>query len=418
MHFLLAMNMLKPFCGTFQDSDLRQDTHEDAGSFRVMTAVPAKTRIWTFSRRFGTEGLSDLIHSKYCIFTTTYKFLSAHHKHLFDTFLLFDVQASQYYFLFPDLSFAKIPLLLFTSSYHNCFAWLSTNEHEHSPLCHRSNPVSTPSFFSIEKSSVSICFSNIATSNRLEIMSTTEANPVPAATEPTAAPVPEPTEAAPATVQTSAAPPEDAATTSEPAPADTTSALVGSPEPKSEPAQFKPSTQFRDFALKLPSILEEVGHNEMWGVTLSTTSPIESHVPIQIVLQKFLNANEGDIVKAEDQFKAALKFRKERKPLELLEKAFNKSKFGDLGLVTVYKVKDSDVPEVFTWNLYGNVKDQMDEVFVPLEESVCHLIPSVPTNVPVPDSWTSESRSKNSDCNPSPSPPPSTPYPKRTTRTK
>ncbi|KUI59698.1 Phosphatidylinositol transfer protein SFH5 [Cytospora mali] len=131
-------------------------------------------------------------------------------------------------------------------------------------------------------------------------------------------------------------------------------------------------TPFDDFEAKLPEILKEIDHNEMWGVKLVT--PVSTNIPTQIVLQKFLNANDGDLTKAVDQFKGALKFRKEKKPVELVKKTFSANKFADLGAVTVYPVKDSTVPEVFTWNLYGNVKGKMEEVFVPLNEFLDYRI--------------------------------------------
>lgn len=127
-------------------------------------------------------------------------------------------------------------------------------------------------------------------------------------------------------------------------------------------------TPFEEFDAKVADILKEVDHDEMWGVKLVT--PASSHVPTQIVIQKFLNANDGDLAKAVDQFKGALKFRKEKKPLELIKKTFNATKFAELGAVTVYTVKDSSVPEVFTWNLYGNVKGKIEEAFTPLDEYV------------------------------------------------
>ncbi|KUI64229.1 Phosphatidylinositol transfer protein SFH5 [Cytospora mali] len=127
-------------------------------------------------------------------------------------------------------------------------------------------------------------------------------------------------------------------------------------------------TPFDEFEIKLPEILKEIDHDEMWGVKLVT--PVSTSIPTQIVLQKFLNANDGDPTKAVDQFKGALKFRKEKKPVELVKKTFSANKFADLGAVTVYPVKDSTVPEVFTWNLYGNVKGKMEEVFVPLNDEL------------------------------------------------
>lgn len=159
-------------------------------------------------------------------------------------------------------------------------------------------------------------------------------------------------------------------------PKDASPATAAAPaaEPaKEEPAKTEPvkaKTPLEEFDAKLPEILKEIGHDEMWGVTL--VSPSSSHVPTAIVLQKFLNANDGDLTKAIDQFKGALKFRKDKKPLDLLKKTFSAHKFADLGAVTVYPAASKEagaaVPEVFTWNLYGNVKGKMDEVFVPLNE--------------------------------------------------
>ncbi|KAG6368582.1 hypothetical protein INS49_002795 [Diaporthe citri] len=131
-------------------------------------------------------------------------------------------------------------------------------------------------------------------------------------------------------------------------------------------------TPFEEFDAKVADILKEIDHDEMWGVKLLT--PASSHVPTQIVIQKFLNANDGDLAKAVDQFKGALKFRKEKKPLELIKKTFSATKFGDLGAVTVYTAKDSSMPEVFTWNLYGNVKGKIEEAFTPLEEFMDYRI--------------------------------------------
>lgn len=132
-------------------------------------------------------------------------------------------------------------------------------------------------------------------------------------------------------------------------------------------------TTLDEFEARLPDILKEIDHDEMWGVRLVT--PVSDNIPTQIVLQKFLNANDGDLSKAIDQFKGALKFRKEKKPVELVKKTFNAKKFADLGAVTVYPIKGSAVPEVFTWNLYGNVKGKIEEVFVPLDEYAIRRYP-------------------------------------------
>lgn len=152
------------------------------------------------------------------------------------------------------------------------------------------------------------------------------------------------------------------------APADTAPAAAAAKDADKEVASPPKKTSFEEFDAKLPDIVKEIGHDEMWGVKL--VSPASSHVPTGIVLQKFLNANDGNLTQAIDQFKGALNFRKEKQPQELLNKKFSANKFADLGAVTVYSVKDSAVPEVFTWNLYGNVKGKIDEVFVPLDEYV------------------------------------------------
>lgn len=199
----------------------------------------------------------------------------------------------------------------------------------------------------------------------------------PAAGNASAAPVKTPTDSAPAdkdetAVETAnekelAAEKKDDETAEKagpkPAAASDTPAVSELREVKEAAPQQGP---WQEFETKLPDILTEIGHDEMWGVKLVT--PASSHVPTGIVLQKFLNANDGDLTKAIDQFKGALNFRKENKPLELLAKKFDANKFADLGAVTAYPLKDSPVPEVFTWNLYGNVKGKMDEVFVPLQE--------------------------------------------------
>ena len=55
------------------------------------------------------------------------------------------------------------------------------------------------------------------------------------------------------------------------------------------------------------------------------------------------------------------------KPLQLLERKFNKAKFGGLGFVTTYSGGEGKAEEVFTWNIYGGVKS-VDETFGNLEE--------------------------------------------------
>lgn len=110
------------------------------------------------------------------------------------------------------------------------------------------------------------------------------------------------------------------------------------------------------------------GHPEIWGVTLADP---ESHIPTRVVLQKYLNANDGDLAKAEDQLTKTLEWRAQTKPLELTKKVFSKVKFDGLGYVTKYleqgETAEPEGKEVFTWNIYGGVKS-IDETFGNLEE--------------------------------------------------
>lgn len=111
-------------------------------------------------------------------------------------------------------------------------------------------------------------------------------------------------------------------------------------------------------------------HFEIWGVPLSDP---ERHIPTQIIFQKFLNANDGQVEKAKDQLLKTLDWRQKTQPQQLLRKMFSKAKFDGLGYVTTYTAGDApavDEPEqkeVFTWNLYGSVKS-LDETFGNLQE--------------------------------------------------
>ena len=108
---------------------------------------------------------------------------------------------------------------------------------------------------------------------------------------------------------------------------------------------------------ELWSLANSSDHHEIWGVTLADP---DSHIPSQIVFQKYLNANDGDLNKAKDQLQKTLDWRKQMKPSELLEKNHSVKKFEGLGYVTSYGSDEGGEPggnEVFTWNVYGIVKD-------------------------------------------------------------
>lgn len=165
---------------------------------------------------------------------------------------------------------------------------------------------------------------------------------------PASAPV-EPVSAAPA----EASPPTTTADeTTEPNSASTT-----------EKAQLSPLAQLWKAA-------EGHEHFEIWGVPLSDP---ERHIPTQVIFQKFLNANDGDVEKAKAQLLKTLDWRKKTQPQQLVRKMFSKTKFDGMGYVTTYTLGDAEAvdepeqKEVFTWNLYGSVKS-VEETFGNLQE--------------------------------------------------
>ncbi|KAJ5381493.1 Phosphatidylinositol transfer protein sfh5 [Penicillium cataractarum] len=103
---------------------------------------------------------------------------------------------------------------------------------------------------------------------------------------------------------------------------------------------------------QLPKILNETSYNEMWGVQLKDSED----VPTVNVLIKFLRANEGNVQGAQDQLRKALEWRKKTDPLALVESGrYSATKYGGLGYLTTYE--QDGRPLVFTWNIYGAVKD-------------------------------------------------------------
>lgn len=197
------------------------------------------------------------------------------------------------------------------------------------------------------------------------------------AAEPAAAPAPEASkDAEPKTaeivVPVTAAP--VAATTAPDAEAaKDTEATKAAPPAETKEAETKPQAPAASSALKdMWATVQAHAHSEIWGVTLADP---ETHVPSQIILQKYLNANDGDLAKAKDQLTKTLDWRAKTKPLELVQRKYNKEKFGGLGYVTSYtadagaEAKGTNAQEVFTWNIYGGVKS-MEETFGKLEEYV------------------------------------------------
>jgi phosphatidylinositol transfer protein SFH5 len=89
-----------------------------------------------------------------------------------------------------------------------------------------------------------------------------------------------------------------------------------------------------------------------------------------VVLQKYLNAYDGDLAKSKETLTKTLDWRAKMKPLDLLQKHFSQAKFAGLGYTTVYgdvASTDPEMREVFTWNIYGGVKD-LNQTFGELPE--------------------------------------------------
>jgi hypothetical protein len=203
-------------------------------------------------------------------------------------------------------------------------------------------------------------------------MSATEQQP-----EPTTVPAPVPTTVPVPTAAPTTAPTTTADTVSTPDAANTANSAETSatPVPSGTPATAEavPATETKEPTAEptpiaqLWTLAQANGHPEIWGVTLANP---ETHVPTRIVLQKYLNANDGDLVKAKDQLTKTLEWRAQTKPLDLVKKAFSKTKFDGLGYVTKYVQEGSADPEgkeVFTWNIYGGAKS-IDDTFGNLEE--------------------------------------------------
>ena len=157
------------------------------------------------------------------------------------------------------------------------------------------------------------------------------------------------------------APKENAAPAPAPAPAPEDAPAEPAPaqeqQEEEKPADNKPEYLAKNPALselfeRLPTVLSNSGHDEMWGVPLRDSSDI----PTVNVLIKFLRANEGNVKLAEDQLTKALQWRKQTNPTALVEGRYSAKQFGGLGYLSTYK--DADGKEtIITWNIYGGVKD-------------------------------------------------------------
>ncbi|TWU74277.1 Non-classical phosphatidylinositol transfer protein (PITP) [Metarhizium rileyi] len=154
-----------------------------------------------------------------------------------------------------------------------------------------------------------------------------------------------------------ALPIEPAAPVKTPAVTATATAAVTPPETEAAAEMATPAapeTPLTKLTARLPDIISKADYKEMWGVDLSADG---AHAPTQVILLKFLRANNNDVAAAEKQLASALEWRKKMQPGKLASEAFDKNKFGDLGFVTVHKDAAENKETVITWNIYGAVKD-------------------------------------------------------------
>jgi hypothetical protein len=104
-----------------------------------------------------------------------------------------------------------------------------------------------------------------------------------------------------------------------------------------------------------PDLVEEAGHDEVYGIQLSPASPFQT----KLILQKFLRANKNDLAKAKQQLLETLKWRKEFDPIKAASETFSQEKFGGLGYIIEIEGMPGSLNEkdVVTFNIYGAVKD-------------------------------------------------------------
>jgi hypothetical protein len=103
-------------------------------------------------------------------------------------------------------------------------------------------------------------------------------------------------------------------------------------------------------------LVQESAHDEVYGIHLTKSNPFHT----KLILQKFLRANQDDLVKAKQQLLETLKWRKEFDPVKAASESFDKARFGGLGYVLeVEGVPESkNAKDIVTFNIYGAVQDK------------------------------------------------------------
>ncbi|EJT53010.1 phosphatidylinositol transporter [Trichosporon asahii var. asahii CBS 2479] len=195
------------------------------------------------------------------------------------------------------------------------------------------------------------------------------AEPAAAAPEPVAAEAPAPASAEPSVTATAVGTDTKSVDKSDKSVAD--SKPAPSAETKSEELWETPGWPLaadhplRTFHARLPSILESAGHSQIWGVTLSTSTPAEFST--LIILQKFLRSTAGDLETAAANLEKTLKWRKSfgLDGIEDRSGVKDEDAFKGLGYITVVpslpepsvKGAETSVNQIVTWNVYGAVSD-------------------------------------------------------------
>ena len=175
-----------------------------------------------------------------------------------------------------------------------------------------------------------------------------------------------PTEQPAATAETTA--PENTTTPAPAAAEEPTTTTDTKEEAPEKPAYFKNNPGLATFFERLPAIIKNAEHSEMWGVHLVENDA--SHAPTINILIKYLRANEGNVKLGEEQLTNALKWRKSMDPVALAESGvYDAGKFAGLGYLTNYT--EASGKDVVTWNIYGGVKD-LGKTFGDMDE----LVPS------------------------------------------
>lgn len=172
--------------------------------------------------------------------------------------------------------------------------------------------------------------------------------------------------------------------------------LVPGTRPDKEAEQRSPSPISRSMqvlANALPALMSSTSHTEIWGIELAPSS-IATHIPTQIILQKYLNANEGDVAAATAQLRKTLAWRAKMQPVHLVEfRRFFNASFCSIGVTTTYvkdvprnpacenndeyllwegRWKQTNDPKnwsVFTYTVYGKIKD-VEATFGDLDEFI------------------------------------------------